>query len=152
MEQRIISEDKLNPHHLDLRSAQKGQINESFLAMFGEALKTILKRMFGKIPSPEEYTKMVAEAEENEGDDVLTPEDKQQPRQQKELPEKFELVISGTDNDIVSFLDALKAEHQYMDTYLKLGMDNEETREAKYLLNDAVEGFERTTGLLWPFV
>ena len=44
MEQRIISEDKLNSYHLDLRSAQKGQINESFLAMFGEALKTILKR------------------------------------------------------------------------------------------------------------
>jgi len=39
-----------------------------------------------------------------------------------------------------------------MDTYLQLGMDDENTREAKYLLNDAVENFERTTGLLWPFV
>ena len=54
MEQRIISEDKLNSHHLDLRSAQKGQINESFLAMFGETLKTILKRMFGRMPTAEE--------------------------------------------------------------------------------------------------
>jgi len=142
----------IRPLEINFYKLKNNQLQESFLAMFGETIKVILKRMFGKIPSPEEYTKMVAEAEENEGDDVLTPEDKQQPRQQKELPEKFELVISGTDNDITSFLGALKAEHQYMDTYLKFGMDNEETREAKYLLNDAVEGFERTTGLLWPFV
>mgnify|MGYP005812990579 CR=1 FL=1 len=142
----------IRPLEINFYKLKNNQLQESFLAMFGETIKVILKRMFGKIPSPEEYTKMVAEAEENEGDDVLTPEDKQQPGQQKEPTEKFELIVSGTDDDISSFLGALKAEHKYMDTYLKLGMDEEETREAKYLLSDAVEGFERTTGLLWPFV
>ena len=123
------------------------RLDESFLRMFGETIKTVLRRMFGKIPTPEEYKNLVSE---NEGDD-LTPQDKQQPDLQKEPDEEFELVVTGTDEEIASFLTALKAEHQYMDTYLQLGMDDENTRETKYLLNDAVEEFERTSGLLWPF-
>ena len=128
------------------------RLDESFLAMFGETIKAVLKRMFGKIPTPEEYKGLVSE---NEGDD-LTPQDKQQPGLQEEPDEEpdkeFELAITGTNEEIASFVGALKAEHQYMDTYLQFGMDDEKTRETKYLLNDAVEGFERTTGLLWPFV
>jgi hypothetical protein len=144
----ILSEDKLRPLEINFYKLKGQQLNESFLAMFGGTLKTILKRMFGKIPSPGEYKDYISE---NEGDD-LTPEDKQKPMQQKEPTEKFELAITGTDEEIASFVSALKAEHQYMDTYLQLGMDDENTREAKYILNDAVEDFERTTGLLWPFV
>jgi len=138
----------LKTPEINFYKLRSNQLQESFLAMFGETLKAVLKRMFGKIPSPEEYMKHISE---NEGDD-LTPADKQRPMQQKEPTEKFELVVSGTDDEIASFVAALKAEHQYMDTYLQLGMDDESTRETKYLLNDAVEDFERTTGLLWPFV
>ena len=149
----ILLEDKLRPLEINFHKLKSNRLQESFLAMFGETIKTVLKRMFGKIPSPDEYKTMVAEAEEND----LTPEDKQQPgvhkdMLQKEPTEKFELVVAGTDEEILSFVNALKAEHQYMDKYLQLGMDDEDTRETKYLLNDAVEGFERTTGLLWPFV
>jgi hypothetical protein len=144
----ILSEDKLRPLEINFYKLKNNQLQESFLAMFGGTLKTILRRMFGKIPSPDEYARHISE---NEGDE-LTPADKQQPNQQKEPTEKFELVVSGTDEDIASFVGALKAEHQYMDAYLKQGMDDENTREAKYRLNDAVQGFEKTTGLLWPFV
>ena len=52
MRQRIISEDKLSLHHLDLRSAQKGQINESFLAMFGWGIKRLLKAVIGDVAMP----------------------------------------------------------------------------------------------------
>ena len=143
----------LRSPEINLYKLKSERLDESFLAMFGETLKAVLKRMFGKIPTPDEYTKHIAE---NEGDD-LTPQDKQQPGThkdilQKEPTEKFQLVVSGTDDDIATFLEALRAEHRYLDTYLQLGMDDENTREAKYLLNDAVESFERTTGLLWPFV
>jgi len=143
----------IRPPEINFYKLKSNQLQESFLAMFGETLKVVLKRMFGKIPSPDEYTKMVAEAEENE----LTPEDKQQPgvhrdMLQKEPTEKFELIVSGTDEEILSLVNCLKAEHQYMDKYLQLGMDDDNTREAKYLLSDAVENFERATGLLWPFV
>ena len=135
----------LRKPEINFNKLNNNQLQESFLRMFGETIKIVLKRMFGKIPSPEEYRTMVAE-----GDD-LTPEDKQNPMAQR-TPEKLDLLISGTDEQIASFVDALKAEHKYMETYLQLGMDDENTREAKYLLNDAVESFERTTGLLWPFV
>ena len=135
----------LRKPEINFNKLNNNQLQESFLRMFGETIKIVLKRMFGKIPSPEEYRTMVAE-----GDD-LTPEDKQNPMAQR-APEKLDLLISGTDEQIASFVDALKAEHKYMETYLQLGMDDENTREAKYLLNDAVESFERTTGLLWPFV
>ena len=145
----ILSEDKLRPLEINFYKLKNNRLQESFLAMFGGTLKAVLKRMFGKIPTPDEYTKMVAESEENE----LIPEDKQQPvDQQKEPTPNFELIVSGTDEGILSFVAALKAEHQYMDAYLISGMDNEETKEAKYLLNDAVEVFEKNTGLLWPFV
>lgn len=37
----------LAPIVVDLNAASNGMINESFLAMFGGAMKTIMKRMFG---------------------------------------------------------------------------------------------------------
>ena len=118
----ILSEDKLKPLEINFYKLKGNQLQESFLRMFGETLKTVLRRMFGKIPSPEEYKEYISEAEE----DDLTPEDKQQPEPelQKEPTERFELIVSGTDEEILSFVQALKAEHMYMETYLKFGMDN----------------------------
>ena len=95
----------LKTPEINFYKLRSNQLQESFLSMFGETIKAVLKRMFGKIPSPEEYKQMVAEG------DVLTPEDKQQPLPQGEEPaEQFQLVLTGTDDDIASFLDALKAE------------------------------------------
>ena len=70
----ILSEDKLRPLEINFSKLRDKQLNESFLAMFGGTLKAVLKRMFGKIPSPAEYQGLVSE---NEGDD-LTPEDAHQ--------------------------------------------------------------------------
>ena len=136
MEQRIISEDKLNSHHLDLRSAQKGQINESFLAMFGETLKTILKRMFGKIPTSKEYESIVAEAEENEEGSQY---------------EEADVKVTGTKGQLKALALALAAEKKYMEAYVHWGLKDERTKEARYELYDAIETFEKITGLLWPF-
>ena len=136
MEQRIISEDKLNSYHLDLRSAQKGQINESFLAMFGETLKTILKRMFGKIPTSKEYESIVAEAEENEKGSQY---------------EEAEVKVTGTKAQMKALALALAAEKKYMEAYVHWGLKDERTKESRYELYDAIETFEKTTGLLWPF-
>ena len=136
MKQGIISEDKLNLHHLDLRSAKKGQINESFLAMFGETLKMILKRMFGKIPSSDEYKSMVAEAEENEKGSQY---------------EEADVKVTGTKAQMKALALALAAEKKYMEAYVHWGMKDERTKESRYELYDAIETFEKITGLLWPF-
>jgi len=136
MEQRIISEDKLNLHHLDLRSVQKGQINESFLAMFGETLKTILKRMFGKIPTSDEYKSMIAEVEEGEEGSQY---------------EEADVKVTGTKGQLKALAAALAAEKKYMEAYVRWGLKDERTKEARYELYDAIETFENITGLLWPF-
>ena len=46
MEQEL-HEDKLTDAIIDLNAAQSGELNESFLAMFGYWTKKILERMFG---------------------------------------------------------------------------------------------------------
>jgi hypothetical protein len=133
MEQRIISEDKLNSYHLDLRSAQKGQINESFLAMFGETLKTILKRMFGRMPSAEELGPYLKENEEEDQSGF------------------GDVKVTGTKAQMKALALALAAEKKYMEAYVHWGLKDERTKESRYELYDAIETFEKTTGLLWPF-
>jgi hypothetical protein len=37
----------LTPRIIDLTAAKRGEINESWLTMFGSAIKLVLQRMFG---------------------------------------------------------------------------------------------------------
>jgi len=46
-EKSIIKEDELSQIAVDLGTVRKGQLNESWLAMFGGWVKWILKGMFG---------------------------------------------------------------------------------------------------------
>ena len=59
----ILSEDKLRPLEINFYKLKNNRLQESFLAMFGGTLKAVLKRMFGKIPSPEEYKDHISENE-----------------------------------------------------------------------------------------
>jgi hypothetical protein len=43
----MLKEDKLNNYVIDLSAAKNGQINESFLAMFGWWTKFLLRKMLG---------------------------------------------------------------------------------------------------------
>ena len=47
-----INEDKIAPIVIDLSAAKKGELNESFLRMFGGAVKMMLRRMFGQVDMP----------------------------------------------------------------------------------------------------
>lgn len=123
---------ELVPRYLDLRQAQKGQINESFLAMFGETLKIILKRMFGRIPSAQELEQHLTENEEDN-------------------PELGDVKIKGTKAQMKALALALSAEKKYMESYVHWGLKDERTKESRYELYDAIETFENITGLLWPF-
>ena len=59
--------------------------------------------------------------------------------------------IRGTQNQIDTFFRALKGERRYMDTYTKYGLGDSRTMMNKSDLDRAVSGFERETGLRWPF-
>lgn len=47
-----LNEDKMAPIIIDLNITNSKKINESFLSMFGGAMKMVLRRMFGDIKLP----------------------------------------------------------------------------------------------------
>ena len=59
--------------------------------------------------------------------------------------------VRGTSTQVDSFMQALKSEKRYMDSYLKSGLNDPKTMNSKYNLNRAVKNFELETGLRWPF-
>ena len=59
--------------------------------------------------------------------------------------------IRGTQAQIESFFKALRGEKIYMDSYIKHGLGDSRTMMNRRDLDRAVMGFERETGLRWPF-
>jgi len=58
--------------------------------------------------------------------------------------------IKGSRQDVSSFTRALKAERRHMDAVKKFGLDQPSTYRSQTFLNNAVRGFENSTGLTWP--
>ena len=59
--------------------------------------------------------------------------------------------IKGTPSEIRSFAEALNREKDYLEKYNEYGLDNPQTYKSKYKLEQAVNTFERKTGIVWPF-
>jgi len=51
----------------------------------------------------------------------------------------------------MSFFTALQSEKRYMDSFMKHGLNDTQTKHSHYELEDAVREFEFETGLTWPF-
>jgi len=145
----------LVPIEINFYNYRNNLLKESFLSMLGGTLKEILRRMFGKLPTPEELQQALAEQE-----DVLGPDAPAQvqsgaqpgliPPDQEAISKNF-IKVKGTDEEIEVFLDTLLAEYNYMDLYLKFGLDDERVLDARHALNDAIADFEDITGIVWPF-
>ena len=130
--------DKLVPTIIDLTTAKKQQINESFLRMFGGAVKWILNGMFGKEAAA------IAKTMKTKGTLPFMQE------QNEEESEEPKLLVRGTPEEVDSFVKALVGEKQYIEKYLEYGIADNQTREKKYQLDDAIKNFEQTTGIIWP--
>ena len=63
----------------------------------------------------------------------------------------FPSKIKGTRREVDSFINALTGERRYMQAYKRYGLNDPRTYDSKYLLDDAIRNFERTTKLKWPF-
>lgn len=96
-------------------SEDREQLNESFLRMFGSAVKSILKRMFGA----------------SSGD----------------IPYE----IKGNKREVKEFMDTIKKEKDYMNYFIRYGLDDPETLQKKGKLDKQIKKFERKTGIPWPF-
>jgi hypothetical protein len=106
-------EKDIAPIHIDFTKVN--QLNESFLLMFGTAIKLILQRMFGQ--------------------DVYLPK----------------MSISGTPQQMETFVKTLAGEKRYFDSYVKYGLNDPRTYQDRYKLQASVNEFERNTGIKWPF-
>ena len=105
--------DKLTPIVIDLNKAKENRLDESFLRMFGWAVKKLLKAVLGDVSIP--------------------------------------VHLKGNPSDVRSFVGALGAEKKYIQDYKKFGLNNPRTYRSRSALNSAVTGFERKTGIKWPF-
>ena len=129
--------DKLVPIVIDLTAAKQQKLNESFLRMFGGAIKWILNGMFGKEAAA------IARTMKTGGTLPMQEQDEEEGEQPK-------LLIRGTEEEIDSFVKALAGEKQYIEKYLEYGIADDQTREKKYQLDGAIKNFEQTTGIIWP--
>lgn len=61
------------------------------------------------------------------------------------------VTIIGTKSEITSFGKAIEKEASYMKAYKEFGLSDPRTYQNKYRLESAIQKFESTTGLRWPF-
>lgn len=61
------------------------------------------------------------------------------------------VIIKGTQPQIQQFANTLQREYEYMSTFKKYGLDDRYALRSKNALDNAVRGFEKETGLKWPF-
>ena len=57
----------------------------------------------------------------------------------------------GSKSKLDNFIDAMKFEKEYIKQFGTFGLNNPKTWESKYELNKAVQKFEKSTGIKWPF-
>jgi len=60
-------------------------------------------------------------------------------------------LFRGSRSEIDAFGKALYREKDYMNSYLKYGLNDARVYRDRYRLEKAIKGFERETGLVWPF-
>jgi len=59
--------------------------------------------------------------------------------------------VRGTPSQISSFSDALAKEKRYMESFMQYGLGDPRSFSSRHELEQAVAGFERETGIVWPF-
>ena len=105
--------------------------------MFGDWNKTLLKYMYG------DDVKMMAKLKDPSLSNLVNEED------DEEVGLKFS--ITGKKKDVKAYADAIMAEKNYLDAYIEYGKEHPQTVKTREILNVAVQQFEGTTGLMWPF-
>ncbi len=117
----------------------KKLLTESWLKQFGAWNKLLLKYMYGNdvnmvadLGAHKMLGKMFEEGEEG-------------------VDNELKFVVRGEHRDVKAYADALFAEKTYLDTYMHFGEDHPQTQKARTTLRQAVQQFQGTTGITWPF-
>jgi len=116
---------------------KKQLLQESWLEMLGSWSKSLLSWMYGddiqQVATLDgDLLKHLAEDEEEHGGG-----------------RKF--IIRGKYKDVKAYSKAIVSEKNYLDDYIEYGPDHPKTVKTRSILNTAIQEFESTTGLKWPF-
>jgi hypothetical protein len=71
--------------------------------------------------------------------------------QEEDVDSAIKFVVRGDQRDLKAYADALFAEKNYLDMYLRYGDGHLQTKKASEVLRQAVNKFESQTGITWPF-
>ena len=121
-----------------MKDETKILLNESWREMLGSWSKTILKLMYGDTP-------MVATL------DGKTPSGLMSEQEDDGDGEGRKFVIRGKYKDVESYANAISAQKNYLDAYVEYGTEHPQTARQRAFLKTAIQKFESTTGLEWPF-
>jgi hypothetical protein len=117
--------------------SKKQLLNESWLKMFGEWNKEVLKYIYGKdvkMQAQLDAHKMIREEDDENVDSTL----------------KFS--ITGEEGDVKAYANAIMAQKHYLDAYVAHGADHMQTVKQREILNQAIHHFETSTGITWPLL
>ena len=64
---------------------------------------------------------------------------------------KLPLTVRGSRGEVQSFAKALGGEKKYIEVAQRYGLNHPTTYKNRAQLENAVKGFEKETGLKWPF-
>ena len=106
-------QDDLSTEVLDLGTARRGELTESYLVQLGAQLEYALKQMFAGTGGS--------------------------------------MKVKGTRSEIDAFKRALGSERNYLDSYMRSGLNDPRTIGSRHKLTKSIIDFERATGLKWPF-
>ena len=59
--------------------------------------------------------------------------------------------VKGSRSEVESFARAMASEKGYIETAKRYGLDHPATYKSKARLSSATSGFEKATGIKWPF-
>lgn len=120
----ILNEDKIVSIEIDLEELKKNRMDESFVTMFATTIKLLMGYLTKGIPG----------SHLGPGRGVFG---------------KYN--IKGRRKDVEAFAKTLGKEKKYLDAMKQSGLEDPKTFKSKSALDKAVKGFEKTTGLKWPF-
>ena len=117
---------------------KKQPLNESWLKMMGNWSKSLLKYMY------DDGVTVVAGVNQPTTSRLVREEGEDENNGPK-------FILRGKHKDVKAYATAIVKEKEYLDAIVQFGDEHLQTARAREELNTAVDNFESTTGLVWPF-
>jgi|TARA_R110002074_G_scaffold231400_1_gene402981 hypothetical protein len=123
---------------MEIDFTKKHLLTEGWLKTFGNWNKTLLKYIYG------DDVQMTADVNAVGWMDKYLQED-------NDSENEIRFVIRGEYKDVKAYASALVAEKNYIDALVQYDDNHPHSVKTKIVLDQAVQEFQNTTGIKWPF-